>query len=150
MGSQKSTAATACQDAERANNEGAEEIPANPTCHGAENAADSVNGFFNTRNPDAAVGLVLAVWLRRAAGSLRDCMDAKSRLVLAMLMSSVMALMVTLVATMLNLGLRPDFVLLWLKAYAVAWPIAAVTAFFVLPAARRLTERIVGRLDGRR
>jgi len=77
-------------------------------------------------------------------------MDARSRLILALLMSSVMALMVTLVATVLNLGLRADFVLLWLKAYAVAWPIATATAFFVLPAARRLTERIVARLDGGR
>ena len=42
-------------------------------------------------------------------------------------MSSMMVFMVTLVATYLNLGLRPDFVLQWAKAYIVAWPIAAVT-----------------------
>ena len=39
----------------------------------------------------------------------------------------MMVFMVTLVATYLNLGLRPDFVLQWAKAYIVAWPIAAAT-----------------------
>jgi hypothetical protein len=77
-------------------------------------------------------------------------MDGKARLILALLMSSVMVFMVTLVATFLNLGLRPDFVIWWAKAYVVAWPVAAITAFFVMPPARRLTERIVARLDGRR
>jgi len=77
-------------------------------------------------------------------------MDAKSRLILALLMSSVMVLMVTLLVTFLNLGLRSDFVLQWVKAYFIAWPVAAVTGFLVMPVARRLTERIVARLDGKR
>jgi len=77
-------------------------------------------------------------------------MDAKTRLILALLMSSVMVLMVTLLVTFLNLGLRPDFVLQWVKAYFIAWPVAAVTGFLVMPVARRLTERIVARLDGKR
>ncbi len=58
-------------------------------------------------------------------------------------MSSVMVFMVTLVATYLNLGLRPDFILQWAKAYLVAWPIAACTAYVVMPTARRLTARMV-------
>ena len=77
-------------------------------------------------------------------------MDAKSRLILALLMSSVMVLMVTLLVTFLNLGLRSDFVLQWVKAYFIAWPVAAVTGFLVMPVARRLTERVVARLDGKR
>jgi hypothetical protein len=32
----------------------------------------------------------------------------------------------------------------------IAWPVAATTAFFVMPPARRLTERIVALIDGRR
>ena len=47
--------------------------------------------------------------------------------------------MVTLVATYLNLGLRPDFILQWAKAYIVAWPIAAMTGYLVMPMARRFT-----------
>ena len=51
--------------------------------------------------------------------------------------------MVTLVVTFLNLGLRADFLLQWAKAYFIAWPIAAVTAFFVMPPARRATDGII-------
>src|SRR5690348_4980612 len=76
-------------------------------------------------------------------------MDSKSRLILALLMSSLMVLMVTLLVTFLNLGLRSDFLVQWAKAYAIAWPVAATTAFVIMPGARRLTDRIVARLDGR-
>jgi Protein of unknown function (DUF2798) len=75
-------------------------------------------------------------------------MDAKARLILALIMSSVMVFMVTLLVTFLNLGLRSDFLLQWVKAYFIAWPIAAATAYVWMPAARRLTERIVARLGG--
>jgi hypothetical protein len=77
-------------------------------------------------------------------------MDRRERLILALLMSSVMVAMVTLLVTWLNLGLRSDFVLQWIKAYLIAWPVAASTAFFIMPSARRWTERIVQHLDGER
>jgi len=76
-------------------------------------------------------------------------MERTSRLVLSIVMSGAMAFMVTLLATFLNLGPRPDFVVYWLKAYAVAWPVAAATAFIFMPTARRVTEGIVGRIYGR-
>jgi Protein of unknown function (DUF2798) len=75
-------------------------------------------------------------------------MDGKARMILVLIMTSVMVMMVTLVVTYLNLGLRADFLLQWLKAYLIAWPVAAVTGFLVMPAARRLTERIVRRIEG--
>jgi hypothetical protein len=74
-------------------------------------------------------------------------MDGKARLILALLMSSVMVLMVTLLVTFLNLGLPADFLLQWAKAYVIAWPVAAATAFLVMPPARRLTEVIVALID---
>jgi hypothetical protein len=77
-------------------------------------------------------------------------MEAKARLILAILMTSVMVLVVTLIATWLDLGLRGDFLGKWLKAYFIAWPAAAITAFLVMPPARRLTERIVALIDGPR
>jgi hypothetical protein len=76
-------------------------------------------------------------------------MDGKSRLILALLMSSVMVAMVTLLVTWLNIGLRAGFIVQWVKAYFIAWPVAAGTAFVIMPAARRLTDRIVTRMDGR-
>jgi hypothetical protein len=60
-----------------------------------------------------------------------------------------MVLMVTLIATYLNLGIDPGFLRQWAKAYFVAWPVAATTAFFVMPPARHLTDRIMILIDGR-
>ena len=77
-------------------------------------------------------------------------MDAKHRLILALLMSSVMVCMVTLLVTLLDLGLRSDFLLQWAKAYFIAWPVAATTAFLIMPSAHRLADRIVGLIDTRR
>jgi hypothetical protein len=76
-------------------------------------------------------------------------MDPKARLVLALVMSSVMVFMVTLLVTFLNLGLRTDFLLQWVKAYFIAWPIAAATAFIFMPAARRITEHIMSLIERR-
>lgn len=75
-------------------------------------------------------------------------MDAKTRFILAAVMSSMMVFMVTLIVTYLNLGLRPDFLLQWVKAYFIAWPIAALTGFLVMPMARRAADGIVRRMGG--
>jgi hypothetical protein len=71
-----------------------------------------------------------------------------ARLILAATQSSMMVLVVTMVATWLNLGLRPDFVQSWLKAFIIAWPIAAAMAYLVTPMARRFTDRVMKRLEG--
>ena len=73
-------------------------------------------------------------------------MPRSARLILALTQTSMMVLMVTLVATYLNLGLRPDFVFQWAKAYIVAWPIAAGTAYLVTPMSRRFTDRVMSRI----
>jgi hypothetical protein len=75
-------------------------------------------------------------------------MEGKARLILAATMSSVMVFMVTLIVTILNLGLPPDFIVQWAKAYIVAYPIAAGTAYLIMPMARRFTTRIVTLIDG--
>jgi hypothetical protein len=75
-------------------------------------------------------------------------MDRKSRFILAAVMSAMMVFMVTLTVTYLNLGFRADFVLQWAKAYVVAWPVAATTAFLVMPMARRVADRIVRLIGG--
>lgn len=75
-------------------------------------------------------------------------MDRRTRLVLALLMSGVMVAMVTLLVTFLNLGLPANFLMQWGKAYLIAWPVAATTAFLVMPPARRLTDKIVTWIDG--
>jgi hypothetical protein len=75
-------------------------------------------------------------------------MEGKARFILATLMSAVMVCMVTLLVTWLNLGFPSDFLIQWAKAYLIAWPIAALTGYLVMPAARRLTQQIVAYIDG--
>jgi len=75
-------------------------------------------------------------------------MEGKARFILAATMSSMMVLMVTLIVTYLNLGLRHDFLIQWAKAYIIAWPIAAMTGYLVMPMARRVTTRLVAMIDG--
>ncbi len=70
-------------------------------------------------------------------------MDAKTRFIMAAVMSSVMVFMVTLLVTYLNLGFRSDFLMQWAKAYIIAWPVAATTGFLVMPVARRATDGIL-------
>lgn len=71
-------------------------------------------------------------------------MDWRVRALTAALMTIVMVAIVTFVATWLALGLDPNFLRQWAKAFIVAWPIAACTAFVVMPTARRIAERLVG------
>lgn len=73
-------------------------------------------------------------------------MDWKTRLLTAALMTIVMVAMVTFIATFLNLGFGQEFLRQWAMAYLVAWPIAAITGFLVMPTARRLADRIVARI----
>jgi hypothetical protein len=75
-------------------------------------------------------------------------MDNKTRFILAATMSSMMVAMVTLIVTWLNLGLRHDFLLQWGKAYVIAWPVAALTGYAVMPMARRFTDCAVARIGG--
>jgi len=75
-------------------------------------------------------------------------MDGKARLILVTTMTAIMVMMVTLIATLLNIGMRHDFVFQWIKAYLIGWPIAAITGYFIMPAARRVTTRIVNLIDG--
>jgi hypothetical protein len=70
-------------------------------------------------------------------------MEPKPRFILAAIMSALMVMMVTLLVTYLNLGFRADFLGQWVKAYFIAWPVAATTGFLVMPAARRATDGIM-------
>jgi hypothetical protein len=70
-------------------------------------------------------------------------MNWRVRALTAAFMTLVMVAIVTFIATWLAVGFDPHFLRQWAKAFAVAWPIAAFTAFLVMPGARALAERIV-------
>jgi len=77
-------------------------------------------------------------------------MEHTARFILSFVMTAVMVFMVTLIVTCVNLGLsHPHFLLQWVKAYCLSWPIAGLTAFLIMPSARRVTDRIVACLGGK-
>ncbi|WP_234421685.1 DUF2798 domain-containing protein [Parazoarcus communis] len=58
-------------------------------------------------------------------------------------MAGIMAFLMTAIITWLNLGFPPDFFLRWVKAFIVAWPLAAIAAFMAIPIAQRATVKIL-------
>ena len=74
-------------------------------------------------------------------------MQGKAKFIYPVLTAGQMVLMVTLVATYINLGWRHDFILQWMKAYLISWPVAAGAAFFAMPVAQRATALIVRLID---
>ena len=71
-------------------------------------------------------------------------MEGKAKLVFPVVITAI----IVFVVTYFNIGFRADFVQRWLSAFLVGWPVAAVTAFFAIPFAHNVTQRIVGLIDG--
>ena len=76
-------------------------------------------------------------------------MQARQRSIPVALMSSVVVPMAAAFVTVLDLGWRARVRDKWATACAVAWPVAAITALFIVPSARLSAERIVALIDGR-
>lgn len=75
-------------------------------------------------------------------------MEGKAKLVFPVVITAIIVFVVSAVVTFFNIGFRADFVPRWLSGFAVGWPVASVTAFFAIPLARNLTQRIVGLIGG--
>lgn len=70
-------------------------------------------------------------------------MEGKAKVIFPVLMAGVMAFLMTALITWLNLGFPPNYLSLWIRAFAIAWPAASVAAFIAVPLARRATTTIV-------
>jgi hypothetical protein len=75
-------------------------------------------------------------------------MQGTARFIFPIVVTAIIVFIVSAVVTYFNIGLRVDFVPRWLSAFLVGWPVAAVTAFVALPAARGITKRIVSLIGG--
>jgi len=75
-------------------------------------------------------------------------MQGKSRFIFPILATAVIVFVASAAVTFTNIGARFDFVQRWLFAFIIGWPVAAVTAFFVMPLIRRITAWIVRRIEG--
>jgi Protein of unknown function (DUF2798) len=71
-------------------------------------------------------------------------MEGKAKFIFPVIMAFFMALLMTAVITAINLGFPANYFAQWMKAFAVAWPLASCVAFVAVPIARRMTAMIVG------
>lgn len=60
-------------------------------------------------------------------------------LILSILMTNI----VSLISTLNGVGLAPNFLDLWLRAWGLSWVVAFPVLLFVLPAVRRATAALV-------
>lgn len=64
-------------------------------------------------------------------------------LVFSLVMGAKMVLVMTFFITLINLGWQEGFIVSWLKAYIVAYPIAVPVIYFLAPLARRFAAKWV-------
>lgn len=75
-------------------------------------------------------------------------MKLKPQHIQPVIMAGIMAFMMTGFITWLNLGLPPDFLALWARAFIIAWPLAAAAAYIAIPVAQKATRSILAALYG--
>ncbi len=68
----------------------------------------------------------------------------KFHLVFSFVMGAMMIFLMTFVITLVNVGLSPDFLTRWMKAFAIAYVVGVPVIFFLAPLARKLTARLLG------
>lgn len=68
----------------------------------------------------------------------------KFHLVFSFIMGAMMISLMTFVITMVNIGLGPQFLAAWARAFAIAYVVGVPVIFFLAPVARKITGRILG------
>ena len=63
--------------------------------------------------------------------------------VMPLLLSIVMTCVISLVSTVLGVGMGPDLLHKWLRAWSASWLVAFPTVLFVLPLVRKATAALV-------
>jgi hypothetical protein len=74
-------------------------------------------------------------------------MEGKAKFIFPIAMAFFMALLMTAVVTFINLGFPSNYFSQWMKAFAIAWPLASLVAFLAVPFARRITLFLVGLVE---
>ena len=71
----------------------------------------------------------------------------KTQFVFPVLMGGVITFILTAIVTFTNVGVPTDFMMRWIKSWSVAWPIAAVIAYFSRSRIGHATDWVVVLLD---
>ena len=64
-------------------------------------------------------------------------------LVTPLVLSLLMTLVVSAIATARSLGLTPDFPVVWMSAWGLSWLVAFPTLLLILPLVRRIVGLVV-------
>jgi len=74
-------------------------------------------------------------------------MEGKARFIFPVVITAIIAFVVSGALTFFSIGRRNDFVTRWWSAFAIGWPIAASPAYLAMPFAHSLTQRIVATIE---
>jgi hypothetical protein len=66
-----------------------------------------------------------------------------AKFIFPIIVTAIIVFVVSAVVTFMNIGLRPDFLASWMRAFVIGWPVAAAVAFAAIPLARGITGRLV-------
>ena len=67
-----------------------------------------------------------------------------SNLLFGGMLSLIMVTIISGAVVLVTQGVGPDFLVLWFKGFATAWPIAFPTVLVVAPFVRRVVARLTG------
>ena len=65
-------------------------------------------------------------------------------LLFAAILSGLMSLIVSGIATIRSVGVDPNLLVLWVQNWLFSWAVACPTAYFIAPFARRLSLKMTG------
>ena len=68
----------------------------------------------------------------------------KFHMLFSVVMGAMMISIMTFVITWVNIGLGPQFIAIWGKAFTIAYAVGVPVIFFLAPVARKITGRILG------
>jgi len=68
----------------------------------------------------------------------------KFHLVFSMVMGATMVFLMTFIITLINVGWVENFLVMWAKAFFIAYVIVVPVIFFFAPMARKVTGRLLG------
>jgi hypothetical protein len=66
-----------------------------------------------------------------------------SNFVFVLLVAFFMSMLMSFVIVLINIGFSADLISLWLKSWAIAFPIAFCVGYLVVPRIRRFVDNIV-------
>jgi hypothetical protein len=138
----EAAAAARRQCTEADDNDCASQKPVNPARHVRDNAVEFINASSKNLDGPAAGWLGALDMVKKSNGDQESPNESKIHSAVAD-DKRVMRLMLTRVATDLNLGLLSGLLSQRMTADLIGEPVAAATAYLVMPTAHQLTERLV-------